>query len=214
MDSEKDALFFVSSKEMRAFETAKIYKEIAAQRDFEIILSHKKKNKEMKSGMAKKMADENIRAIDSLSLKIPNQLVGNIFNPEAYLGEINWEAVDDETKEKWEKARKIIDAGDQGSWGANFYKHSEAIQKIFPEIKSSRDEYETSFGKLLKLTKFAQDKINEAGYNKNVKVMAFGHENYMGTALNEYLGDHNLGNCETVSIDIDDDGNEVLEKMN
>jgi hypothetical protein len=210
MNPETDALFFASSKEMRAFETAKIYRDIAKEKGFEIIIPYTEENKEKKSGITRKLADENIKAIDSLSLKIPNSLVGNVFNPEAYLGEINWSAVDEETKRKWKEAREIINSDDQGSWGANFYKHSEAIQKIFPEIKSSRDEYATTFQKLLRLTEFAQNKIKEVGHGKNVKVLSFGHENYMGYAMNKYLGDHNLGNCETISIDVD--GKELIKK--
>lgn len=206
LNPEQDVLFFASSKEMRAFETAKIYRDVAQEKGFEVIVPYEQENKELKTGMVGEMASEDIRAIDSLSLHIPNVLTASVFNPDAYLGEINWEAVSDETKEKWEEARKIIDADDQGSWGANFFKHSEEIQKIFPEIKSSRDEYETTFQKMLKLAKFAQEKIKTSGSEKNIKVLAFGHENYMGHALNKYFGEHEIANCETLAIEIDDDG--------
>lgn len=214
MDPQKDVLFFVSSKEMRAFETARIYKEIAEKRGFEIAETRKDESREIKGGMNRKMADENIRTINSLSLKIPNQLVGNIFNPEAYLGEINWQAVDEETKTKWQKAREIINADDQGSWGGNFFKYSESIQEIFPELKSSKEEYETSFKKILKLIQFAKNKIEPLDYEKNIKILAFGHENYLSYALNEQLGKHDLKNCETVSIDTNSEDQYEIERKN
>ncbi|EKE15805.1 MAG: hypothetical protein ACD_11C00103G0007 [uncultured bacterium] len=214
MDSQKDALFFVSSKEARAFETAMIYQEVAKERGFEIIETRDEDSRDMKNGMTRKMADENIRAINSLSLKISNQLVGNIFNPEAYLGEINWQALDEETKKKWKMAREIINADDQGSWGGNFYKHSGSIQKIFPELKSSRDEYETTFRKLLRLVQFAQSKVESSDGKKNIKILAFGHENYLGHALNEYFGDHEIKNCETLTIEADIDGGYKMERKN
>jgi len=214
MDSKTDALFFASSKEMRAFETAKIYKEIAEKKGFEVIIPHSEKNKDAKVGMARKMADDNIRAIEGISLKIKNTLTGTVFNPTDYLNVPEMNTVDEETKAKWNEARKIIEADDQGTWGANFFKHSEVIQKIFPEIQSSRNEHEHSFKKLLKLTEFAQKKIEASGHDKNIKIMAFGHENYMGHALNEYFGEHELGNCETISIDVDNSENFKLERKN
>lgn len=188
-------MFFVSSEEMRALETANIYKTIAKERGFEII-----KPKQTRSKTADKIGGKEIRKLDTLSLNIKNTLVGSVFNPDKYLGEINLEAVDIETKEKWNKARKIIDAEDKGSWGANFYHHSEEIKKIFPEIQSSKEAYEKKFKNIIKLIKFANKKIKDTDYHKNIKVLGFGHENYMGYALNKYFSDSDLENCEAVNF--------------
>ncbi|EKE11289.1 MAG: hypothetical protein ACD_15C00111G0018 [uncultured bacterium] len=211
LDPEKDVLFFASSKEMRAFETAKIYRDVAKEKGFEIIAPYTEEQKEIKVGMVGNMASEDIRAINALSIHSSNQVVDNVFNPDAYLGEVNWEAVSGETKEKWKEAREIINSDDQGSWGANFFKHSETIQKIFPEVKSARDEYDTIFQKLLKLAQFAQEKIEESQSKKNVKVMAFGHESYMLHALNKFFSEQNMANCETLAIEVG--ANEIKGKF-
>jgi hypothetical protein len=206
LDPQKDVLFFASSKEMRAFETAKIYQKIAKEKGFVILDTHSKKGKDAKEGMAREMADENIRSLNNLSLNIPNTLVGSVFNPESYLGEINWDKVDQETKEKWEQARKIINSDDKGSWGANFFHYSEEIKKIFPDIGSSKDFHERKFKNILELVSFGQKKIEEDNSDKNMKIVAFGHEDYLGVALNDYFGDHEIGNCEAITIETNGDG--------
>ena len=197
LNPQEDALFFVSSEEMRALETANIYKEIAKKREFKII-----KPEHTRSKTADVVGDGRIRKLNTLSLNIKNTLIGSVFNPDKFLGEINLEAADKEIKEKWDKARKIIDDDDKGSWGANFYYHSEEIKKIFPDIQASKDAYEKKFKNIIKLIKFADQKIKDADYPKNIKVLGFGHENYMGYALNKYFSDHDLKNCETVNFEL------------
>ncbi len=198
LNPEKDTIFVVSSDEMRALETAKVYIDEAEKRDFEIIY-HEKTNSET----AKKMGDRKIRKINAISLGIKNALLGAVFNPEKYLAEINWNAVSDETKEKWEKAREIINADDKGSWGANFFHHSKEIKKIFPELDDAEETYQKQFLKMVRLAQFAQKKMEESGSEKNMKVLAFGHENYMAYALQKYFGEHEIGNCEAVSFEKD-----------
>jgi hypothetical protein len=119
---------------------------------------------------------------------------------------VNWEAVDPETKEKWEQARAIVSADDSGSWGGNFFKHSEEIQKFFPELRNARETYETQFQNLLRLTRFGLKKAKESGSEKNIKMLAFGHENYTGYAINQYFGDNDIKNCETISISTGKEG--------
>ena len=201
LDPETDAIFFVSSNEARALETANIYREEARKQGFEII-----KPEHIRNNLADEIGKGEIRAVNTLSLNIDNALLGSVFNPDKYLGEINWEAIDQETKKKWDKAREIINSDDKGSWGGNFHHHSEEIQKIFPEIKSAKNLYERQFKNVLKLVNFGMDKIEKANINKNVKIIGFGHENYLTYALDKYFKDHSMDYCEAIEFDVDEGG--------
>ena len=191
-----DYLFFASSDEARALETANIYKETAKEMGFKVLVPE-----HVRSQLAQDIGGGEIRVVDNLSLNIKNNLLGSIFNPESHLGTVNWSAVDPETKGKWSRARAIINADDRGSWGANFYHHSSEIKKIFPEIMDAEDEYNAKFQKLVRLAKFAIKKAEESNVDGNIKILAFGHENYVGYGLNKYFGDHELRNCETINIE-------------
>lgn len=197
---EEDALFFVSSNEARALETANIYREVAHESGFEVIAPE-----HVRGQLAQQIGEGEIRVVKNLSLDIQNTLLSGIFNSPKALTKINWEAVDPELREKWERAKAIVDADDKGSFGPNFFHHSEAVQQIFPEIQTSRDVYETQFQNLLRLVRFALKKIDASSYPKNIKVLAFGHENYVGYALNKYFHDHAIGNCETLQITLEDE---------
>lgn len=197
LNPEEDSLFFVSSDEARALETASIYKKIAKERGFEVL-----KPENVRGKLAEEIGDSEIRTLKSLSLNQKDALVAAVFSPDSQLGSPNWGAVDDEFKEKWARARAIINSHDYGSYGANLFHHSEAIAEIFPKIKTARELYEINFKNLLRLVKFAVDKISSSGQKKKVKILAFGHENYLAYALNKYFGEHEIKNCETLRVDV------------
>jgi len=207
LNPETDKLFFVSSSQVRAIETANIFKEVAKEKGFEIIKPKDEKlmEKDKKDKLSKEVSGGDVRVVKNLSLTMNNVFASEVFVPSEQLEEINWEAIDDETKNKWEEARKIIEADDKGSWGANFYHHSDKIQKIFPELKTAKDVHNTDFKNILRLIKFANRKIEDVNSDKNIKVIAFGHESYMGIALDKYFGEHQIKNCESVNFRIEDD---------
>lgn len=200
MNPETDALFFASSNEARALETANIYRQAAHEKGFEVLTPE-----HTRSGVAETIGEGEIRAVKNLSLDNTNTLESNVFNPKFLTGKENLLVLDSETRRKWDEARAIIDADDKGSWGTNFYHHSEEIQKIFPELKNAKEQYETKFQNLLRLAEFGIRKAEESEHPKNIKILAFGHENYMSYALNKYFGDHEIKNCETITVDIGDD---------
>jgi hypothetical protein len=203
MNAETDALFFATSPERRAIDTANIYREEARTLGFEIFSPE-----HVRGNLAEDIGEGELRVLETLSTRISNVLVSTVFNPgKLYRPEsINWGAVTDETKQKFDEARSIITADDKGSWGANFTAHSEEIARLFPDdLKSAQKLYDTQFKNLIRLARFGVRKARESGLEKNVKVLAFGHENYIGAALEKYFHDQELLNCETLNIDIDDE---------
>lgn len=201
LNPETDALFFVSSKESRALETADIYRQEAHKRGFEVI-----KPEHVRSKLAEKIGEGEIRAIDTLSLNLKNPLISSIFTPEDQLVEINWERVDDETEKRWREAHEMVtgEGKDKGSWGANYFCYSEKIKHEFPEFasefKTAQELYEKQFKNILKLVRFGVKKAKESGIEKNVKIMGFGHEDYLAVALDKYFQDHAIGNCEVINF--------------
>lgn len=206
LDPQKVKLFFVSSNESRAIETANIYRETAKNLGFEII-----KPEHSRSQIADELAGGEIRVIENLSINSENIMIDGIFSPASLRGRPDLNLVPSEVKEKYLRAIAIIDADDRGSWGANFSAHGEAIKKIFPEIKSATDIYESKFKNFLRLYKFAEQKAEEAGDEVGpIKVLAFGHENMMLHALGKFFGNGQLKNCEAVGFESADDGIKMI----
>lgn len=196
-------LFFASSNEARAIETANIYRTIAKKMGFDVIVPDK-----TKSELADNLSEGEIRVIDQLSINSENLVIDSLFTPASYRVAPNWNLInDDEFKKKFEQAAAIIDADNRGNWGANYAAHSQALKEIFPQIKSSKDLFGSQFKNLMRLAKFAADKIkeHEQETGKTVKVLAFGHENYMLEALEKYFDEEGLNNCEMVDFEIGTD---------
>lgn len=205
LNPETDALFFVSSDLVRAAETAKIYLDTAKSLGFEIILPREKSEKsDNYRNKAEEIGEGYIRKIDCLTLDhLENTLKEQIFKPTDYLKEIKTvDNVSSETLNKWPEARKIIEADNRGAWGDNYAAHSAAIKKVFPDLQSAEDVYETKFKTMLRLVKFGQEKINQQNPNKNIKVLAFSHENSFLYFLDKNFGE-SIKNCESISFKID-----------
>ncbi len=197
-EAGKDIFFIVSSTQMRALETAKIYADTARAMGMEVV-EHEKTGTEI----AKKVGGGSVRSIDTLSmtegkyLTVQNQVFGTIFNPPSQRPAVNWAEVDPETRDLVEKAHAIVLADDKGSWGANFYAHAEAVKKIIPALETPEELHKTQFQNIQRLARLARTKTPEG---KRLSVIGFGHENYMGKALEEDTGKHGIGNVEAVEI--------------
>ncbi len=210
LDPERDSLFIVSSDLVRAAETAKIYKNVAKERGFEII-----KPNNIRDDLIEKIGDGEIRKIDSLSLDLKNMLLEFIFHPQKdYLNEVvkNKKNVSQNVLDNWKKARKIIELDNQGTWGKNYYKHSNEIAKIFPDIRTAEEMYNREFKNIIRLMKFGQKKINESDYSKNIKVLAFSHENSLLYFLGKNFKDYSVNNCESIEFKINNDEIEAKAK--
>jgi hypothetical protein len=202
LDPKEVKIFFVSSNEARTVETANIYRAVAKEMGFEVI-----KPEHSRSQISEEIADGEIRVIENLSINSENIMIDGIFSPAFLRGSPDLSLVSDEVKEKYLQAIAIIDSDDRGSWGANYAVHDKAIKEIFPEVKSAVDIYESKFKNFLRLYKFAEQKAAEAGDEVgSIKVLAFGHENMMAHALNEFFGNSQLKNCEVVGFESTDDG--------
>jgi hypothetical protein len=203
MNPEAEALFFVSSDQVRALETAKIYKDISKEKGFTVITPEHHRNP-----MAEEMGDEEIRVVKSLSIKPESSLWSAIYNPPAYLAPINWEGIDPDVKLKWEKARQAILSDDKGNWGANFSHHSDILKEhgLLPNDQSTaRELFETQFPQILRLARFGAKKAQSGFEGKKIRIIAFGHENYLAKAFEEYFGEEGINNCEVVDVDVNSD---------
>lgn len=201
-DPKEVKLFFVSSNEARTVETANIYRVVAKEMGFEVI-----KPEHSRSQISEETADGEIRVIETLSINSENIMIDGIFSPAFLRGNPDLSLIPEEVKEKYLQAIAIIDSDDRGSWGANYAAHDEEIKKIFPEVKSAIDIYQSKFKKLLRLYGFAEKKAAESGNEiGSIKVLAFGHENMMIQVLKELFNSTQLKNCEVVSFKSTEDG--------
>lgn len=200
---ETDRVFFVTSNEARAIGTANVYRLEAKSRGFEII-----KPEHTRSNLAKKEGEGELRAIETLSLNTKNTLQFLVFSSSE--PSVNWANVDDDFKQKWQEARKIIEADNKGSWGSNFAAHSTKIKSIFPDVETAEQFYNTKFKNILRLIKWANKKIQGAE-GKKIKVLGFGHEDYLVKFLQEEFLQEGIQNCETIQFNIDDNANMQAE---
>ena len=207
LNPDETSLFFVSSNEARAIETADIYREVAHRKAFDVI-----KPEHARSTLSEENSDGEIRILSNLSI-YPNEskiVFDGMFNPKKYRGEINWDKIPDDIREKYERAIEIIDADDQGSFVSNFAKHAEKIKEIIPEIDTPEELYNSQFKNLIRLAKFGEKKMKENSQGKSIKILAFGHENYLVYFLQKYLEKENIGNCEFINFEVSD-GDVVFE---
>ncbi len=213
LDPKKDKLFFISSNEARAIATADIYRQEALSRGFEIIKPGK-----TNSELSDRETDGYVRVSRALSLNPKNYALHSIFV--ASLPEKVQKIIADELpeniKEKWLEARKIINNAPEElkkkGWGEMFYQYSDQVQEIFPDIKSSKD-LERQFNTIVKLIQWGKDKFSESNMDGNMKVLGFGHENYVASILDKKLGEHEIGNCESIIININDEMGVDVKKM-
>lgn len=220
INPETDALFFVSSDLVRATETAKLFLDEAKKRGFEIIkprsdeVTYKDyrekrvpRNRDFRN-KAEEIGQGDIRKIDCLTLNhLKNMLHEQVFQPVDFLKEVvNYpSAVSEETKEKWKQARAIIEADNREHWGANYAVHADAIAKIFPDVKTAKQVYESKFKNMVRLAKFANRKIKEHNPEKNVKVLGFSHENSFLHFMRENFNS-TMGYCESVGFKVVEEG--------
>jgi len=218
LDPETDALFFVSSDLVRAAETARIFLDVARERGFEIIKPRSDEvtyadqegkrvsRNEVFKNHAEEIGEGWIRKIDCLTLDhLKNMMREWIFDPDDVLAEIvtHPEAVSKETKEMWVKARRIMEEGGiEDTWGKNYAKFAERLEKegIFLDVLSAEQVYKSKFFNMARMVKFAEKKMQEQNPEKNVKVMAFSHENSFLHFLNENFGEH-MKYCENINFE-------------
>jgi hypothetical protein len=201
LDPSKSILFFVSSNEARAVETANIYRETAKTEGFEIIVPENSR-----STISDEISEGEIRILNNLSLNHPNILANMAFSPAKYRVGINFDNVSDEEKKLFEQAAAIIDSNDQGSYAKNFEKYSEEVKSIYPDIKSAHDLYTREFKNMKRLLHFANKKAQASKLDKEVKILAFGHENMLIESIREDFQEDGINNCEVLHIKLAEDG--------
>lgn len=191
LDPKKDELFFVSSDQMRALQTARVFIEVALQKGFRVI-RHDKTG----SSVAANVGDGYIRSLETLSHSYADALPDAVFNPPSQLPEINWKTVPPEYRAQWDKARADVLADDRGSWGANFFAHSEEVESMLPGVRSAKDLFAKRYKALVRQAQVAL----RSTQGQRVNILAFGHENMVGIPLERDTGDHALPNCEGVEM--------------
>ncbi|MDO8558208.1 MAG: hypothetical protein Q7S09_03405 [bacterium] len=209
LDPNKIVLFFASSNEARAIETANIYRQTAHAKGFRVIKPEHVRNKH-----AEEIGEGEIRVLQNLSIypdKTSNVVLDSVFNSPKKRSPINWANVPLETKARFEEASKIIEADDKGSFGANLVAHSDEVKKVLPEISTAEELHRTQFQNLLRLAKFGINKAESAGIGKQIKILAFGHENYLMDMLEKTFQEEGIKNCEKIHIELK--GDDIVGKF-
>lgn len=197
---EKDLLFFASSNEARALETANIYRREAHKLGFEVVKPENTRGK-----LASEIGQGEIRTVRALSIDSKNVVIDSLFNHPSRRPEINWDKIDPEFKARFDEASKIIEADDRGGFGANLLAHSKKLKELIPEIETAEELYKSHFRNLVRLFKFGMKKADEANLNKSLKILAFGHENYFMHVLKEVFEEEGIKNCESFHFNLDEE---------
>lgn len=210
MNPGSDAVFFVSSSQARALETAQIYKEVAKEKGLTIIIPENDRNP-----AHEEVGDGEIRVLKALSINKGSVLWGALYNPPAYMPKINWEAVDMETRKKWDDARAIVLANDHGSWGANYFHYSDILKEkgVLPtEEATAQEQFDTQFQRVKQLMQFGAKKAQDGFEGKKIHIVAVGHENYLSKALERYFQDEEIKNCEVLDVHVSDEKIEMTRR--
>lgn len=217
LNPEKDILFFASSNEARTFGTANIYREEAKKRGFEIITPDKTNAPRFTdSDGENKSFDERtegqIRMSSMLSLNPRDYREHAVFVaglPEE-IQKINADKYENEEERvNWLRARAIINEDRKGvasqGFGAVYNAYADEVKEYLPKVKNA-EQMERRFQNILRLAEWGINKAKEAGLEKNLKILGFGHENYPMSTLKKYFEDGNMANCEALKIEVPEDG--------
>lgn len=201
LDPNKDELFFVSSNEVRALETAEIYHNEATMRRFSIL-----KPEHSRSPISDKYLNGDIRMVNALSINFKNSIASNLLNPQSSRRQINFEALDPKEVETYKKLQEEIDKNNKGSFAANFLAYGDLVKKEIPEFETAEDLYNHNFKELIRLFKFAEKKAESSTSERQIRILAFSHENQLLVALNKYFDERGINNCEILHVESSDEG--------
>lgn len=223
LDPQKDILFFASSNEARALATANIYRQEAEVRGFDIMkpteTNFELSDKEKEAGKTdlNGEADGYIRMSSMLSLNPRNYLEHSIFVaglPEVVQKSIA-ERLPEDLKSRWLKAREIINNAPtevkKKGFGEVYHLYANQIKELFPDVRNA-EQMEKRFQNIVKLAKWGMEKAKENNLQKNLKILGFGHENYVSPVLEKYFNDREMENCEVLKIEETTDGEMELER--
>ncbi|EKE11291.1 MAG: hypothetical protein ACD_15C00111G0020 [uncultured bacterium] len=223
LDPEKDVLFFASSNEARTLATANIYRQEAERRGFEIIkptktnLEQSPEDKEAGKTDLHEETDGYVRMSSMLSLNPRDYIEHSIFvaGLPQFIQDSIADRLPEELRVKWRQAREIINNAPadvkKGGFGEVYHRYADQIKELFPNVRNA-EQMEKRFQNILKLAKWGMDKAKEAGLEKNLKILGFGHENYASPVLEKYFGDRDMANCEALGIEAVSEDEMSLER--
>ncbi len=124
-----------------------------------------------------------------------------------------------EQQNAWKRAKQIIINDDKGTWVSNLVHHAPKIIKEFkddfPELVDPIENSMKQLAVMTRMFRWGLDKFksNPENANKSLKVLVFGHEEYMA-ALEDIFGEggHNIENCEVTSLIPREDGAFTIKK--
>lgn len=135
----------LASNEVRALETAKIYKDEAEKRGFQIISVPQKQN-----DIGCRITKGDVKTSSRLSINSQNIVADNVFMPADKRFKINFDKLSPEVRKRYDAALAIVDQDNKGSYGANLVAYGDEIKKIFPEIRTSEQIEKEKLGVLIK----------------------------------------------------------------
>jgi len=194
LNPENTELFFVSSNEARAIETAGIYLSEAFKNKFDVI-----KPENSRSKISDEHLEGYVRIINQLSNNYDQAIVSSLLYPEDTRRNINFENIKPAERILFERIKEIIDQDNKGSFSSNYLAYGSKIKEIIPEFETAEDLYDNNFKNLIRLFRFAENKNSNT--NKKIQILAFGHENQVLIALNKYFEENNINNCEVLNVE-------------
>jgi hypothetical protein len=182
---------FLSSNLARAEETAQIYRAEAIKAGMNVVDIEKQ--------------GEGVRTLEMLSLREYSPLSLGVFDilfTDDDIQTFKWDSVSTEYRKQWFEARKYVaDNGFKKNWGETFQAYSKYVSENFPILKitSKEDLIEKQLVPLMRLAQWGLKRFA----NEDIKVMCFGHEDYVSRIYELNSGDgeyKGIGNCEYFKI--------------
>jgi hypothetical protein len=173
-------IIVLTSNEMRADQTARIYQEIAREYGLDSVNPY--------------MSD---KLKDIISVNPGTVLVSQIFSPSRQRVIFDNTSHSSDFLADYDRACDIVDSDNQVSWGTNYAKHSEVIRAIFPEVVTAR----RSYLRFARLAQLVFDKL-KSELDTGIAVLVFGHENYLVSEVQRITdgAQQSVGNCEPIGL--------------
>lgn len=230
IDPTTEMVVIVSSLEMRAYQTAKIYAHALEKRGVEIIPGIPSQHEEIggtypvgiKSDVQEDDAtlDKRIIPHSAPSLAYPSIWVQDMLEPTITSGKTTFSGLDesqlsDEDKERFQVARSIIEEeGDKESgWGANYVKYQGQAYPfdIIPTAKENLERIMQGIQLLRTLHRSQKTQQMEHEKGKKIRYLVITHEENMLEMARGYFGVSHIDNCDLIGLTVPSEKGKFIE---
>lgn len=229
IDPEKEIVVVISSKEMRAYQTAQQYITALKKRGIEIFagipsqqvegaypvgfdpnsITTKKNQK-----IDKRVIPHKAPSLGYTAIWQQDMLEPSIHSKKTTFKGLNEKALPPTDRKRFRAAREVIEKeGDlKAGWGDNFVKYEGQDDPfdIIPSAKSNREKMIKGLRLLRRLHRSEKTKEFEETTGKKIRYLVFTHEENLLDLIRSYFGEARVPNCACLTLKVPEESGQFI----